>query len=199
MRFENAGVRLLPDPAILAKNQTLDFLLEPIFIPKIATASSIAADDLWCPVRVLRIYLKRTQPLRGETTSLFVSINSPHNSVSRETISRWIVLVITSCEQAVLEGERASAHQVRAISSLIALFAGVPIAEILAAAVLENSDDFCVYLSKRYGCKFRSVWRGSNGPTQLFYGHLGNDNQNTQDKKIVTESSGLKWFLVQKL
>ena len=160
MRFENGGVRLVPDPAFLAGNQTLEFLPEPIFIPKISTVSSVREDSLWCPVRALRFYLKRTQYLRGDTTSLFVSFNRPHKATSRETISRWIVLVITSCKEALM-GERVSAHQVRAVASSIALFSGVPVAEILAAAVWKTPTTFVsTYLrdvSQNYGACGRAV------------------------------------------
>ena len=94
IRFENDGVRLVPDPAFLAENQTLDFLPHPIFLPKIETFSSIAEDRAWCPVRALRLYIKATQSFRGHHTRLFLSINKPHSPISSDTFSRWLVEVI---------------------------------------------------------------------------------------------------------
>ena len=50
IRFEAHGVRLIPDPEFLPKNQTLDFVPGDIFIPEIKTMSSISEDRFWCPV-----------------------------------------------------------------------------------------------------------------------------------------------------
>ena len=40
------------------------------------------------------MYLRRTEPLRGEETQLFISCNKPHKKVTKETISRWIKQVM---------------------------------------------------------------------------------------------------------
>ena len=142
INFESNGVRLIPDPSFLAKNQTIDFLPNPIFIPTLSSFSDTEEDKVWCPVRCLKAYIKATQPLRGSSTALFISLNKPHTPVSRDTISRWITLAITADPSAILGGEKATAHQVRAMATSIALFAGVPIAEILATAVWKTATTF---------------------------------------------------------
>ena len=55
IRFENHGVRMVPDPSFLAKTQTLTFVPGDIFIPEISSASSVAEDRKWCPVRALKV------------------------------------------------------------------------------------------------------------------------------------------------
>ena len=139
--FERGGVRLVPDPSFLAKNQTLDFLPEPIFLPSLSTLSDTREDRVWCPVRCLLAYIKRTQDLQGDVKALFVSYQKPHHRVSRDTISRWITQAIVY-NPSSLFANRAHAHQVRAVSTSIALFAGVPLGEIMRAAVWKTPSTF---------------------------------------------------------
>ena len=47
-------------------------------------------DQRLCPVSVVKQYLIRTKPLRGEITNLFISFVRPYRSVSKSTISRWL-------------------------------------------------------------------------------------------------------------
>ena len=140
--FESNGVRLVPDASFLAKNQTIEFLPRPIFLPALSSFSDTEEDKVWCPVRCLKAYVKATQSLRGVSKALFISLNKPHAPVSRDTISRWITLAIMANPQALLTGGKATAHQVRGMAASIALFAGVPIAEILATAVWKTATTF---------------------------------------------------------
>ena len=117
INFESNGVWLVPDPSFLAKNQTIDFLPNPIFIPTRSSFSDTEEDKVWCPVRCLKAYLKATQSLGGSSTTLFISMNKPHAPVSRDTISRWITLAITADPSAILRGEKATAHQVHTMAS----------------------------------------------------------------------------------
>ena len=142
IRFDTSGVRLVPDPSFIAKNQTLDFLPEPIVLPKLSTFSDTQEDRVWCPVRCLKAYIKRTQSLRGNESALFVSINSPHKHVSRDTISRWIVQAISYDETSLLDSRRVKAHQVRGMTASMAFFRGVPINDIMRAAVWRTPTTF---------------------------------------------------------
>ena len=47
-----------------------------------------------CVVTTLKEYLTRTQSLRGSESQLFISYTRPFKRVSRETISRWVKLVL---------------------------------------------------------------------------------------------------------
>ena len=93
LRWEPNGVRLIPDPEFLPKNQTLDFIPGDIFIPKIESMSSISEDRKWCPVRALKWYVKRTEVCR-QSSRLFVLPRAPFSAASKDTISRWLVDII---------------------------------------------------------------------------------------------------------
>lgn len=141
MRMEPHGVRLVPDASFLAKNQTVDFLPAPIFLASIDSFSSIREDKVWCPVRALRYYLRRTAPIRGSCSSLFVISRRPFGRASRDTISRWVVEAIRLVP-AGPSGCRPRAHQVRAMSASMALYKGVPLEDILQAAAWKTSNTF---------------------------------------------------------
>ena len=61
-RWEPAGVRLIPRPDFIAKNQSPSSQLVEIFLPtnKMLSFSSVEAVKVWCPVRALKWYLDRT-------------------------------------------------------------------------------------------------------------------------------------------
>ena len=54
--------------------------------------------------------MNRVEPIRGQFTALFLSYISPHEPVGRDTISRWVVFVLTS---AGVNTERFGAHSTR--------------------------------------------------------------------------------------
>ena len=133
MQFTNEGVSLLPRAGFLAKNQTLSFTPTPVFLPDLRRFTGDFADEAWCPVRCSKFYLARTKPLRGDVDQLFVSTSKPHNAVSRPTLSRWLVSIIRSAYFSLgrtLPGVRA--HDTRALAASWALYAGVPLKDILA-------------------------------------------------------------------
>ena len=136
IRFEGHGVRLIPDPEFLPKNQTLDFLPGDLFIPEIASASSVREDRKWCPVRALKWYLHRTKDIRT-SQRLFVLPRSPFTAATKDTISRWLTEVIKPHAQG-----RVWAHEVRGQAASKALFAGVPIEDILRAAAWKTPSTF---------------------------------------------------------
>ena len=75
IRWEPNGVRLVPRPDFIAKNQSPSSQSVEIFLPSISSFSSVEADKM-CPVRALKWYLDRTKAKRS-STSLFVSSIEP--------------------------------------------------------------------------------------------------------------------------
>ena len=136
LRFEPHGVRLIPDPEFLPKNQTIEFVPGDIFIPEIKTLSSVSEDKLWCPVRALKWYLKRTESLR-QSPRLFILPRAPHTAASKDTISHWLTEVIAPHAQG-----RVRAHEVRGQASSRALFSGVSVQDILKAAAWKTPSTF---------------------------------------------------------
>ena len=133
-RFENHGVRFVPDPQFIPKNQTLDFFPSDIFIPELK--SSVVADKFICPVRSLKWYLQRTEGLRT-SQRLFVISKAPYGAASVDTISRWLVEVISPHARG-----RVRAHEVRGVAASRALFSGVSIQDILRAAAWKTPSTF---------------------------------------------------------
>lgn len=147
IRWEINGVRLIPHAKFVAKNQTMNSSPGETFIPSLKSLSSVSQDKLWCPVRALKWYLHRTKDLRT-SDNLFVSINSPHGSVSPDTISRWIVQAIKAGGVSSILSQKVRAHDTRGIASSWALFQGVPLDDILKAAYWHNPNTFTsCYLS----------------------------------------------------
>ena len=91
-----------------------------------------------CPCDVLGQYLKRTESIRSNA-SLFISWIKPHQSVSLDTISRWIELVL---KEAGINLELLTAHSVRGASSSAALGSGAPLDLILRTAGWSNCKTF---------------------------------------------------------
>ena len=85
LRWENSGVRLIPRASFIAKNQTATSGPVEIFLPSLASHSSVEEDKVWCPVRSLRWYLDRTKSLRS-SSDLFVTTTAPHRAASKDTV-----------------------------------------------------------------------------------------------------------------
>ena len=123
-----------------AKNQSLDFSPPDIFVPSLTSFSSIAEDKWWCPVRALKYYIARTEPLRGDIKQLFIMTIQPHHQASVTTIARWLSEAI-QCPSAH-QGSKSQAHETRSVSTSWAHMLGVPISEIMKAACWKNPSTF---------------------------------------------------------
>ena len=138
IRFSPSGVYMLPDPSFLAKNQSMSFTPNPVFLPDMTSASSVREDKFVCPVRALKWYLDRTKHLRT-SDSLFVIPRSPYSPASKDTISRWIVSLIAKHAN---PNDNVRAHDLRAHASSMAWFKGVPLQDILNAAAWKTPSSF---------------------------------------------------------
>ena len=90
-------------------------------------------------------YLKRTKPLRGSETKLFISFVKPHKRVSRETISSWIR---TTMEKAGIDITTFKLHSTRMAATTRAKAASVPVHEILRTAGWSLSRSFNQFYDK---------------------------------------------------
>ena len=145
IRWERDGVRLIPRPDFIAKNQSASSRPVEIFLRPLSGFSSVTEDKLWCPVRALRWYLDRVKSYRKHE-QLFLAVQEPHGPVSRDTVSRWIVKAIQAAgRDALIESSTPHAHDTRAISASWALFAGIPMEDILKAAYWSSSNSFIAY------------------------------------------------------
>ena len=63
VRWENRGVRLIPIPSFIAKNQTASSGSVEVFLSPLSDLFSVPEDKVWCPVRALKWYLEKTKSL----------------------------------------------------------------------------------------------------------------------------------------
>ena len=138
IRFDPAGVRLLPDPQFLSKNQSASFTPREIYLPALKEMSSVPEDKLWCPVRALRWYLEKTRAVRT-SDRLFILPRSPYSAASKDTLSKWLVKVITPH---TTPGEGVRAHDIRGHATSKAWFARVPLDDIMRAAAWKTPSTF---------------------------------------------------------
>lgn len=167
IRFSPDGVHLLPNPSFLAKNQSESFSPTPMFLPTMASASSIREDRFVCPVRALKWYVEKTKVLRS-SSALFLIPRSPYTAASKDTISRWLVELISPF---AAPDSHPRAHDVRACASSAAWFRGVPLTDILRAASWKTPSTFVSrYLTNVVSADARfarSVLRGSGSSQGL--------------------------------
>ncbi|KAJ8017681.1 hypothetical protein HOLleu_44739 [Holothuria leucospilota] len=138
IRFSHNGVYLIPDPTFLTKNETASFSPGEIYLPNISSSSSIREDRKICPVRALIWYIEKTKNIRS-SERLFLIPRSPYNPASKDTLSRWIVNLITPH---IDNDDPVHAHQLRAHATSKAWFNGVSLSDILKAAAWKTPSTF---------------------------------------------------------
>ena len=104
-------------------------------------------DRLLCPVRALRLYLKRIRPLRKSAQRrLFISFNPEFSSdITLQTLSRWLKLVIKQAYQGSDLPSSTNVHEVRAWSASLAFQHSVPLSSIPEAAYWRSESSFVQY------------------------------------------------------
>lgn len=148
MQFSPGGDRvcLRPNPAFVPKCggncETLQ--LAALNLPS-ATAAEEGRLRALCPVRALRLYVERTSAWR-KGDQLFVSWASSHRGmpISTQRLSHWVVEAITLAYAS--KGKQSPvalrAHSTRGMAASWALFRGIALHEILAAASWASPDTF---------------------------------------------------------
>ena len=118
---DGRGVRLIPTPNFLAKNQSAFSGSVEIFLSTLSSLSSIKEDKVWCPFRVLKWCLERTKPFRT-CDQLFLESLTPR---LRESLFCCLVQAIRAAGPgALVPGFESRAHDTRSISTSWALFSG---------------------------------------------------------------------------
>ena len=104
-------------------------------------------DRRLCVYTVLKEYLHRTNMFRKDTDSkLLLSYCRPHKAVSKDTISRWVKVVMC---RAGIDINVFGPHSVRAASASKAKSMAVPVADIMKSAGWSNKQTFAKYYDKK--------------------------------------------------
>ncbi len=145
------GVRLLTNTQFLAKNESLKNPGKDIFLSSFDRFISDPEEGFWCPCRALKVYLKRTSAVRGETSKLFLTFKKGNvHGASKDSISRWIVDTVKIAYELAGNDDFtvARAHDTRSLSSSWALFQGVRVDEIMRAAFWSAETTFTSFYLK---------------------------------------------------
>ena len=114
------GVRLIPNPSYVAKNQTASSKPVEIFL------SSLSRHTHRCPTTrsgVLK-YLSRTKDRRSGD-QFFICTREPFSPASRDVFSKWIVAAIRAAGPSVLSpGVTPRAHDTRSIRRVLGVVYG---------------------------------------------------------------------------
>jgi len=107
---------------------------------------SYPPDRRLCVVTVLKEYLRRTKSSRqDDNDSLLLSYVKPYKSVTRDTISRWVKVILL---RSGVDTKIFSAHSLRSASSSKAKAMSVPIQDILKTAGWSRESTFAKYYNK---------------------------------------------------
>ena len=101
-------------------------------------------DKRLCVVTFLEEYVRRTKPLRG-SSRLFISYQKPHDSVTTDTVGRWLRKVL---ENSGLDVRKYGAHSTRAASTSAAKTGNISIQSIMDAAGWSNAETFRKFYDK---------------------------------------------------
>jgi len=96
-------------------------------------------DRRLCVFTYMKAYLERTEPIRGDEQKFLMTFQKPHHPPSRDTISRWVKIVL---QLSGININIYGAHSVRGASTSAARVAGVPTEDILAMAGCTQINKF---------------------------------------------------------
>ena len=102
-------------------------------------------DRRLCVVTYLNEYVHRTHTLRKDDSQLLISFVKPHKKVSRDTIARWLCIVLA---RAGIDTSKFRAHSTRAASTSQAAVKGVPLDNIMHLAGWSSAGTFQKYYQK---------------------------------------------------
>lgn len=140
-------VTLYPHPDFVAKNRSNTFCPEPMSIP--ALGPKLAEGDnnrLNCPVRALKLFLKRTENKRGKGLSYLLV--QPLNCSAKVTpgyVSKTVKRTILRAYQSEMGssiGVSAMAKDTRKLANSLASHRGAPLAEVIRAGGWSSTSTF---------------------------------------------------------
>lgn len=109
----------------------------------IITLHSFNEDRRLCVLTYLRQYLKRTKSIRT-SNKLFISTQNPHLGVSKETLSRWIKIILN---KSGVDTKVFKAHSTRAASCSMAA-KGIDVWHVLNTAGWKRESTFARFYKK---------------------------------------------------
>jgi integrase len=147
-----SSVTLRPDPAFISKTELAgkqQHVLKPITIHALKFASGHVKDRdrTLCPVRALKLYLRKSAEFRDGKQKLFVSFKPWHKEdICKNTISFWIRKAIYSAYDCASDTTKkihgVKAHDVRSLASSWAFLQNISLEEVMDACSWRSSSTF---------------------------------------------------------
>ena len=104
-----------------------------------------SANENICVVHTVYDYLERTKNIRGNCSKLLISYQKPFKPVSKDTISRWLKMVLS---KAGINTNKFTAHSTRSASSSAAKRYGLPINVIMNKIGWSSTSVFTKFYDK---------------------------------------------------
>ena len=123
----------------LLKHSRLGDLLDTIIVKPFDECQRL------CPGRAVKEYVAKTAPLRKGNMQLLISFVRPHGPVSRDTIARWMLLVL---QMSAIDTSRYAGHSTRGAAASARNMLRVSINLIMRQAGCRNESSFAMYCNK---------------------------------------------------
>ena len=128
-------------PNFIPKNASVNYAGRTVVIPAFKDMASCEEEDLMCPVRALKHYIRSVRFRKEGERGLFVTFgagDSQGQGASNKTLARWIVESIKNAysmaDKEDCEVLKMNAHSARSVATMYAMLKGVGIQHILEAA-----------------------------------------------------------------
>ena len=119
----------------------------PGYKEPVISCKAYSPDRRLCIYTVLKEYLIRTKKMRDSSISrLLLSYMKPQKNVIKDTIARWIKVILN---RSGINTKIFGSHSVRSVSTSKAKSNAVPIDEILKKAVWSNVKTFAKFYNKK--------------------------------------------------
>ena len=142
----DGSIHLVTDPSFIAKNRLPSVGTQEVLLQPLRSSEDDPMARLHDPVRALRTYLRRTRSLRNGRSRLFLPIRRDKEDISIQTISAWLRAVISEAYNDLSPGGakrlRIRAHEIRAISTSLALQRNCSIKDIVTAVGWRSDSTF---------------------------------------------------------
>ena len=143
-KIDISGIQALPDRYRLTINNKLKQTKPGKHLAPINLLAFPEEEGL-CVVKTMEEYIKRTLKHRDKHSQLLLSYIKPFKPVSKDTIARWVKVVLKS---AGIDVKKYSAHSSRAASTSICKAKGLTMQKIMAAAGWSNAGTFAKFYEK---------------------------------------------------
>ena len=152
-------------PFFVAKTESPSNPLRRSFRPKALSdlAHGLEEGSLLCPVRALRIYLRRTKGLARRSSALFVSPRIPLRAISKNAMLFFLLDVIIGAGAADLVSESSvRAHSIRGVATSVAFLRNWSVSKVLEAATWRSNSVFASFYLKDVSYLFEGLWSLGN-------------------------------------